>query len=57
MSETLAFVDAVNPKSVIPIHNALLSERGHAMYLGHVDAFSPDDTEVIDLRRGSTYDT
>ncbi|MDQ3094459.1 MAG: MBL fold metallo-hydrolase [Actinomycetota bacterium] len=56
MRETLAFVEAVSPRVAVPIHDALLSDRGHAAYLMHVEEFSPDRTAVEVLGLGETYD-
>lgn len=55
MSETLAFLHAVAPRVVIPIHTGLLNDNGLAGYLMHVTRFGPDDCEVVDLRPGSSY--
>ncbi len=56
MNETLAFVEAVSPRVAVPIHNALLSDRGQAAYLMHVESFGPDDTVVEVLGLGESYD-
>ena len=56
MSETLAFLRAVSPRLVVPIHTGLLSENGRAAYLMHVQRFGPEGAEVVDLRPGSSYD-
>lgn len=51
--ETIAFVRRVEPSSVVPIHDALLSEIGRAGYLGHVAQFGADGgIEVRDLSDG-----
>jgi len=56
MSETLAFLHAVSPRIAIPIHTGLLSDDGVATYLMHAQRFGPHNTEVLDLRPGSSYD-
>ncbi len=56
MAETLAFLDAIAPAAVVPIHTGLLNEHGLAGYLMHVDRFGPDGCELVDLRPGSSYD-
>jgi L-ascorbate metabolism protein UlaG (beta-lactamase superfamily) len=52
IAETIAFVRRVAPdRAVIPIHDALLSEPGRAMYLSHVGSVGADGgVEVLDLR-------
>ena len=37
------------PASIIPIHDALLSPPGRAMYLDHICRFGGDDLTVHDL--------
>jgi L-ascorbate metabolism protein UlaG (beta-lactamase superfamily) len=56
MAETLAFLDAIAPAAVVPIHTGLLNEHGLAGYLMHVDRFGPDGCDLVDLRPGSSYD-
>lgn len=56
MSETLAFLHAVSPDVVVPIHTGLLSDDGLTAYLMHVQRFGPDGCELVDLRPGSSYD-
>lgn len=56
MSETLGFLRAVGPRVVLPIHNGLLNDHGRAAYLMHIERFGPDETDVIDLRPGESYD-
>ncbi len=53
VSETLAFLHAVSPSLVFPIHDGLLSEAGRGGYLMHVSSFGPDSTELRDLSDGS----
>ena len=50
MAETLAFLHAVSPRVVVPIHTGLLNEQGLAGYLMHVERFGPDGCELVDLR-------
>lgn len=38
--DSIAFVSRISPRHVIPIHDALLSDRGRTMYATHVENFS-----------------
>lgn len=38
--DSIAFVARIAPRSFVPIHDALLSERGKRMYAGHVENFA-----------------
>jgi L-ascorbate metabolism protein UlaG (beta-lactamase superfamily) len=38
--DSIAFVSRIAPKSFVPIHDALLSDRGKRMYSGHIENFS-----------------
>jgi L-ascorbate metabolism protein UlaG (beta-lactamase superfamily) len=46
--DSIAFVSRIAPKAFVPIHDALLSERGKRMYAGHVENFA--DVEGLTLR-------
>lgn len=46
--DSIAFVSRVAPKAFVPIHDALLSERGKRMYAGHIENFA--DVEGLTLR-------
>lgn len=49
--DSIAFVGRIGPRRFIPIHDALLSERGRRMYSGHIEAFSGvDGLTYHDLR-------
>lgn len=50
--DTIDFVARLRPKIIVPIHDALLSEPGRAMYLMHVANFGGDDLTVADLGDG-----
>lgn len=51
--ETLAFVRRIEPRVVVPIHDALLSRVGRAVYLSHISQFGADGgIEVRDLGDG-----
>ncbi|HET7397076.1 MAG TPA: MBL fold metallo-hydrolase [Intrasporangium sp.] len=41
--DSIAFVGRIRPRTVVPIHDALLSDRGHAMYAGHIEKFAGVD--------------
>lgn len=38
--DSIAFVGRIRPRRFVPIHDALLSERGRRMYSGHIEAYS-----------------
>jgi L-ascorbate metabolism protein UlaG (beta-lactamase superfamily) len=52
VAETIGFVRRVAPRQIIPIHDALLSEAGRRMYLGHVEGYGGDGLTVHDLAGG-----
>jgi L-ascorbate metabolism protein UlaG (beta-lactamase superfamily) len=41
--DSIAFVSRIAPKSFVPIHDALLSDRGKRMYSGHIENFAGVD--------------
>lgn len=41
--DSIAFVARIAPRSFVPIHDALLSERGKRMYSGHIESFAGVD--------------
>jgi len=47
IAETVEFVHRVSPRTMLPIHDAGLSEFGHGLYWGHVEKFGG----VEDARR------
>jgi L-ascorbate metabolism protein UlaG (beta-lactamase superfamily) len=47
--DSIAFVSRIAPKAFVPIHDALLSERGRQMYAGHIENFA--DVDGLTLRR------
>jgi L-ascorbate metabolism protein UlaG (beta-lactamase superfamily) len=49
VSETLDFLRAVAPTKAFPIHDGVVSAAGRGIYLGHVQSFGPEQTEIIDL--------
>ncbi|MDQ2853003.1 MAG: MBL fold metallo-hydrolase [Actinomycetota bacterium] len=52
--ETVAFVRRIEPKVIVPIHDALLSQVGRGAYLHHVATFGLDGgVEVRDLSDGA----
>jgi L-ascorbate metabolism protein UlaG (beta-lactamase superfamily) len=53
--DTLEFANALSPRWVVPIHDALLNERGRESYLGHVNAFTPEGAVIADLSDGRTW--
>lgn len=52
VKETIAFVRRIAPTAMVPIHDALLSPTGRAMYLGHAGRFGPEGMQVRDLAGG-----
>jgi L-ascorbate metabolism protein UlaG (beta-lactamase superfamily) len=48
-SETADFVRAVRPGRLFPIHEAVLSAVGRALYLRQLQNFLPDGAELLDL--------
>lgn len=56
VAETIGFVRRIGPRQIIPIHDALLSEAGRRLYLGHVEGYGGDDLSVHDLLGGRAAD-
>lgn len=50
--ETVAFVRRLAPRTIVPIHDAILSAGGRGVYLGHLENFSLDDSQVLDPDHG-----
>lgn len=49
LKETVAFVRAVGPRLVVPIHDAIVSGPGRSIYLSQLDALGPEEARVLDL--------
>lgn len=49
LRETVSFVRAVAPRLVVPVHEAIVSGPGRAVYLRQVDALGPEAAEMLDL--------
>lgn len=47
--DTIDFVRRIAPRSIVPIHDGLLSPAGRALYLQHVGTHGGDDLTVHDL--------
>jgi L-ascorbate metabolism protein UlaG (beta-lactamase superfamily) len=47
LRDTVEFLRAVNPKKVIPIHDALLSELGKKIFLARIAALGPKGVEFV----------
>ena len=56
VAETIAFVRRVAPRQIVPIHDALLSEAGRRLYLGHVEGYGGDGLTVHNLTGGRAAD-
>ncbi|MDV3221773.1 MBL fold metallo-hydrolase [Intrasporangium sp.] len=41
--DSIAFVARIAPRMIVPIHDALLSDRGKQMYTGHIESFAGVD--------------
>jgi L-ascorbate metabolism protein UlaG (beta-lactamase superfamily) len=54
--DTLDFIRRIAPSTAVPIHDALLSPAGRAMYLMHTGKFGGQDLEVRDLSDGKPAD-
>jgi len=49
LKETVAFTRAVGPRLVVPIHDAIVSGPGRAVYLSQLGALGPEGARVLDL--------
>ena len=47
--DTIDFVRRIAPRSIVPIHDGLLSPAGRALYLQHVGTHGGDDLTIHDL--------
>ncbi len=54
--DTIDFTRRVAPQTLVPIHDALLSASGRAMYLGHVGTHG-GDLRVLDLAGSGTAES
>jgi L-ascorbate metabolism protein UlaG (beta-lactamase superfamily) len=54
--DTVAFAQRISPRFCIPIHDALLSEIGRALYVSQVESFGPDGMQVCDLSDGTAHE-
>lgn len=52
VKDTIAFVRAVGPEHVIPIHDKVISDNARGMYLGHVRDYGLDGG--VDVRDATT---
>jgi L-ascorbate metabolism protein UlaG (beta-lactamase superfamily) len=52
VSESIDFVRRVAPAGIIPIHDALLSQTGRRLYVGHIGTHGGDDLTLHDLADG-----
>ncbi|MCT1776092.1 MBL fold metallo-hydrolase [Brachybacterium sp. p3-SID957] len=48
MSETIDFLRAVRPRLALPVHDAVASEQGRAIYMRQSTQLAPEGTEVRD---------
>ena len=46
--ETVDFLRAVRPRVAVPVHDALLSAAGRAVYLRNVGSLAPEGTRLHD---------
>jgi L-ascorbate metabolism protein UlaG (beta-lactamase superfamily) len=56
VSESIDFVRRIGPRTIIPIHDALLSQVGRGMYVGHIQGYGGDGVVVHDLAGGRSAD-
>jgi L-ascorbate metabolism protein UlaG (beta-lactamase superfamily) len=49
LKETVEFIRAVQPRRAVPIHDALLADRGRALYLRVLGDLLPESTTLRDL--------
>ena len=56
MSETIDFLRAVRPRLALPVHDAVASDGGRAIYLRQAGALSPEGTEVRDWPEDGTVE-
>lgn len=49
LRETVAFVRAVAPRVVVPVHDAIVSAAGRGIYLSQLEALGPEGARVLDL--------
>lgn len=55
VSESIDVVRRIAPRALVPIHDALLSEAGRRLYVGHVEGYGGDDLVLHDLAgKGAT---
>ncbi len=52
VSESIDFVARIGPVGIIPIHDALLSPPGRAMYVSHIVNYGGTDLTLHDLAHG-----
>lgn len=45
--DSIEFVSRIAPRFFVPIHDALLSDRGKRMYAGHIENFADVDTLTL----------
>lgn len=57
VKETIAFVRAVSPKHVVPIHDEIIAPKARGVFLGHVKDHGLDGgIDVVDPARGESVD-
>lgn len=54
LRDTAQFLRAVRPGRWFPIHDAILSEAGRALFVGRVGDLAPDGTELLPVSRSET---
>lgn len=53
--DSIAFVQRIAPRRVVPIHDALLSETGRSMYAAHIESFAGvEGLTYTDLKDGES---
>jgi len=56
LRDTVDFVRAVRPRTAVPVHDALLSPTGRALYLRLIGSLAGDGTEIRDLADAGRVD-
>lgn len=52
VSESIDFVRRIGPTGIIPVHDALVSDVGRRMYIGHIGQYGGDALTLHDLAGG-----
>ncbi|MDQ2758828.1 MAG: MBL fold metallo-hydrolase [Actinomycetota bacterium] len=56
VSESIDFVRRIAPRTITPIHQALLSPAGVSLYLDHIATYGGDALGLLDLSDGAAHE-